>query len=479
MVRVRFAPSPTGYLHVGGLRTALYNWLLAKKTGGTFLLRIEDTDRTRLVEGAVENLVDNLRWAGVTPDEGATIGGDLGPYVQSERLEIYQKHVQQLLDQGHAYYCFATPEELKEMRDQASKEGRSTMYDRRFRDLDPAEAKKRVQAGEKYVVRMKIPDGETFTINDTVRGEVQIDSSTVDDQVLLKSDGFPTYHLAAVVDDHYMEITHVIRGEEWLTSTPKHLLLYRFFGWDPPKFAHLPLLVNEQKKKLSKRDGDVSVEAYRQKGYLPEGLVNYLALLGWSAGDDKEFYPQREELTQAFSLERVNKSASVFDFDKLKHINFLHLRELPEEQLIPMLEPLFKEAGLAIPERPYLSQVIALMRERSSVLPDYVEGVRYFYEDPTEYDPKTVKKRWKEDSPELLKAYADKLAQVDWKAEALEEALREVTEAREAGAGRLIHPTRLAVSGVGGGPGLFEMLEVIGREACIRRIHTALEKVSK
>ncbi len=479
MVRVRFAPSPTGYLHLGGLRTALYNYLFARNQGGVFLLRVEDTDRSRYVEGAVENMIDSLKWAGIELDEGVGVGGDRGPYTQSERLDIYRDHVEQLLKAGHAYHCFATSEELQEMRDQQMREGKQVMYDRRYRDLDPAELKRRLESDQSYVIRLKVPDDEKVVIDDIVRGEVTIDSNTVDDQVLLKSDGFPTYHLAAVVDDHHMGITHVIRGEEWLTSTPKHLLLHRAFGWQPPRYAHLPLIVNQQKKKLSKRDGDVSVEAYREKGYLPMGLVNFLALLGWSAGDDKEYYPNLEELAQAFTLERVTKSASVFDFDKLKHINFLHLREQPLELISLALEPFFRQADLELPETNYLHQVIELMRERASVLPDLVEGARYFYEDPTDYDPKTVKKRWKDDSVELLNAYRERLTEADWKAESLEQILRDVCEAKEAGAGRLIHPTRLALSGVGGGPGLFEMMEVFGKEACLRRLERAVKEVKK
>lgn len=473
MVRVRFAPSPTGFLHVGGLRTALYNWLLARRHGGTFILRVEDTDRTRLVEGAVENMVESLKWAGVDIDEGATVGGQHGPYVQSERLDIYQKHAEQLVEQGHAYYCFLTREELEAQREAQQKQDPNAPFRSPHRDLSPGEAKRRLEQGESFVVRLKVQPGETLVLDDIVRGEVRFATDIVDDQVLLKSDGFPTYHLAAVVDDHLMEITHVIRGEEWLSSTPKHLLLYRAFGWEPPRFAHLPLIVNQQKKKLSKRDGDVSVEAYREKGYLPEGLTNFLALLGWSAGDDKEFYTT-EELIGAFALERVSKSASVFDFDKLTHINFLHMRTLPAERLIAETRPFFEKAGLTQPAPEYMAQVIELMRERAPLLTDLVDGCRYFYEDPGEFDVKALKKRWKDDSGELLLAYAERLEKLDeWTAASTEGALRELTEETGAGAGKLIHPTRLAVSGVGGGPGLFEMMEVLGQEVCLRRMRSA------
>ena len=286
MNRVRFAPSPTGYLHVGGLRTAFYNWAFARATGGKFLLRIEDTDQSRLVEGAVDNLISSLAWAGLEADEGPHKEGSVGPYIQSERLSIYREHVDKLVTGQKAYPCFATSEELTQMREKQIAAGENPRYDGRYRSLEPAEAARRVANGEKHVIRLKVPESENIVFDDAVRGTVSINTEQVDDQVLMKSDGFPTYHLAAVVDDHLMGITHVIRGEEWLSSTPKHILLNRAFGWEPPTYAHLPLIVNESKKKLSKRDGDVSVESYRDKGFSAEGLVNFLALLGWSAGDD-------------------------------------------------------------------------------------------------------------------------------------------------------------------------------------------------
>lgn len=478
MIRVRFAPSPTGYLHVGGLRTAFYNWAFARKTGGEFLLRIEDTDRNRLVEDAVESLLRSLTWAGLEPDAGPHNPGKHGPYTQSERLPIYREHVDMLLARGHAYHCFATPEELAKMREEQIAAGKTPMYDGRYRDLEPAEVRRRIEAGEPHVVRMRVPAGEDIIFDDVVRGLVSINTATVDDQVLLKADGFPTYHLAAVVDDHLMEISHVIRGEEWLTSTPKHILLNRYFGWEPPRYAHLPLIVNKEKKKLSKRDGDVSVESYREKGFSAVGLVNFLALLGWNAGDDREFYPSLDALAEAFSLERIHKSAAVFDLDKLNHINFLHLREMPAQDIIAQLPPYFEAAGLSMPEPSRLAEVIAVMRERAQVYPDYVEGCRYFYEDPVDYDESAVKKRWKEDSPSLLLAYRRRLESCAWELETLESELRLVTEEAGAGAGRLIHPVRLAVSGVGAGPGLFELLHIVGREACLRRMDRAIERLA-
>lgn len=477
MTRVRFAPSPTGYLHVGGLRTALYNWAFAKAVGGKFLLRIEDTDRTRLVEGAVDNLLDSLKWAGIVADEGPHNEGDVGPYVQSERLTIYREQVDRLVSEGKAYPCFATPEELEEMRKKQVEAGENPRYDGRYRDLDPAEAARRVEAGERHVIRLKVPPDENVVFDDIVRGTVTINTDTVDDQVLMKSDGFPTYHLAAVVDDHMMGITHVIRGEEWLTSTPKHILLNRAFGWEPPRYAHLPLIVNENKKKLSKRDGDVSVESYRENGYSAEGLVNFLALLGWSAGDDKEYYESPESIAEAFTLERINKAPAVFDVAKLNHINFLHLREMPAPKISAELDPFFERAGLKKPDEEKMVAIIEVMRERCNTYKDYVEGCPYFYTAPTEYEAKAVKKRWKEDSPKLLAAYRKRLETCGWDTESLEQELRAVTEEAECGAGRLIHPVRLAVSGVGGGPSLFDLLVLVGREECLSRIDTALEEL--
>ena len=479
LTRVRFAPSPTGYLHVGGLRTALYNWAFARKSGGTFLIRIEDTDRSRLVEGAVENLLSSMKWAGLEPEEGPHKAGDFGPYTQSERLEIYREHVDQLLKDGLAYHCFATAEELTAMREEQKAAGQNPMYDGRYRDLDPSEAKKRVEAGERHVVRLKIPRGQDVTFDDVVRGTVTINTDTVDDQVLMKSDGFPTYHLAAVVDDHLMQISHVIRGEEWLTSTPKHILLNRAFGWEPPTYAHLPLIVNEQKKKLSKRDGDVSVESYRDKGYSAIGLVNFLALLGWNAGDDKEVYASLDDLAEAFSLERINKSAAVFDVGKLNHINAEHIKLAQAEDILSQLGPWFEKAQLAMPGSETMLGIIELMRERATVYPDFVEGCRYFYEAPTTYDEKSVKKRWKDDSPVLLSAYAERLESCDWSVESLETNLKAVVEEAGCGAGRLIFPVRLAVSGVGGGPGLYPLLLTLGREACLGRIASAIERLAK
>ncbi|MCB1059444.1 MAG: glutamate--tRNA ligase [Calditrichaeota bacterium] len=338
-VRTRYAPSPTGYLHVGGLRTALYNYLFARKMGGKILLRVEDTDRTRLVEGAVENFLEVFDWLGISFDESPKVGGPHAPYVQSERLSLYNDAIKVLAERGHAYPCFCSAERLDQVRAEQQANSKPPMYDRHCRNLSKVESAARIASGESHVWRMAVPDGKTVEIHDVIRGDVSFESSTIDDQVLMKSDGFPTYHLANVVDDHDMRISHVIRGEEWLPSTPKHVLLYNFFGWDVPQFAHLPLLLNPDRSKMSKRSGDVAVEAYREKGILPEALLNFVALLGWHPQDEREFF-SLEELIQEFSLERVNKAGAVFDQTKLKWMNTEYLAKMGGDAVWDGVAPL-------------------------------------------------------------------------------------------------------------------------------------------
>lgn len=329
-VRTRYAPSPTGFLHVGGLRTALYNYLFARQHNGQILLRVEDTDRTRLVEGAVENFLDIFDWLGISFDESPRAGGPHAPYVQSERLDHYNRAIEVLRQIGHAYPCFCTTERLEQVRADQQARGVPPMYDRHCRSLTREEARARLEAGEAHVWRMAVPDARSVEVDDIIRGKVVFLSSTIDDQVLLKSDGYPTYHLANVVDDHEMKISHVIRGEEWLPSTPKHVLLYEFFGWELPQFAHLPLLLNPDRSKMSKRSGDVAVEAYREKGILAESLINFVALLGWHPQDDREFFTI-DELIQEFRLERVSKAGAVFDQAKLRWMNAEYLAKLDDE----------------------------------------------------------------------------------------------------------------------------------------------------
>ena len=487
-VRVRFAPSPTGYLHIGGLRTALYNYLFARSRGGTFVLRIEDTDRTRFVSDAEQDIISSIRWAGLDYDEGPDVDGPQGPYRQSERRLQYEQAAERLVELGHAYYAFDTAEELERMRQRLQADGnpspsydvgsRSTM--RNSLTLGASEVESLLSKGEPYVVRLKVPEGETLSFVDAIRGEVSFESTEIDDQVLVKSDGMPTYHLANVVDDHAMEITHVIRGEEWLPSTPKHILLYRYLGWTPPQMAHLPLILSPTGGKLSKRKADaqgipVLVRDYISSGYEPEALVNYLAFLGWNPGTEQEIFTI-DELAAAFSLERVGQSGVQFDADKLRWMNEQHLRGLDDKELLARVRPSLSDEGLAANED-YLSQVLELMRDRISLSTDLSDS-RYFFEDPKEYDDAGVRKRWKDDSATLLTAYADALDQVaTFDAASTEESLREIAEQNEAGAGRIIHPVRLALTGVTFGPGLFELMELLGRETCVRRIRRAVERI--
>ena len=471
-VRTRFAPSPTGYLHVGGLRTALYAYLFAKQNNGTLLLRIEDTDQSRKVEGATEKLIEALTWAGVHFDEGPGKTGIHGPYIQSERLNIYREYVGQLLEKGDAYYCFCTAERLEQLR----KNG-GTMYDKHCRTIAPEDAKKRVMSGEPNVIRMKIPGSGELKFHDEVRGDVSISCDTIDDQVLLKTDGFPTYHLAVVVDDHLMEISHVIRGEEWLPSTPKHILLYKYFGWSLPKFAHLPLLLNPDKSKLSKRQGDVAVEDYRTKGYLKEALVNFVAFLGWNPGDEREIFTI-QELVKEFSIARVGKAGAVFNIEKLNWMNQQHMKRTPDSELLTLVKPLIIGKGWSLFSDQYITSVIGLMKERVVVLNDFVASCPYFFEEPVSYDEAAKSKNWKPETAEhLLKLVIRFKSAESFTSASVEADLRATAEGLQIGAGKLIHPLRLALSGVSQGPSLFHMAEVLGKETVLRRIDLAVEKI--
>ncbi|MGK9476141.1 glutamate--tRNA ligase [Melioribacter sp. OK-6-Me] len=476
-IRVRFAPSPTGYLHVGGLRTALYNYLFARKNNGKFILRIEDTDRNRYVEGAVENLINSLKWCGLDYDEGPDIGGDFGPYMQSQRLDIYKKYADELISTGHAYYCFCTPERLEELRkEQMAKKLPQAKYDKHCLHLSKEEIQKKLDQNIPHVVRLNVEPGKKIIFEDVIRGTVEFDSKNIDDQVLIKSDGYPTYHMANVVDDHLMKISHVIRGEEWLSSTPKHILLYNFLGWEPPVFAHLPLLLNPDRSKLSKRQGDVAVEDYRAKGYLKEALINFVALLGWNAGDDKEFY-YIEELIEKFSLERVNKSGAVFDIEKLNWLNAEHLRAKSDNDLLTLLkEELSKSkyADLALSDD-YLLNVIHAMKERVSFVNEFITKSPYFFETPSSYEEKAIEKNWKAETPEQLKKLRDKFALLENPSkEDYEKALKETANELGIGAGKLIHPLRLALSGMSTGPGIYDILFIIGKDETIKRINQAI-----
>ncbi|PAU94459.1 glutamate--tRNA ligase [Aliifodinibius salipaludis] len=489
-VRVRFAPSPTGLLHIGGLRTALYNYLFAKGNNGTFVLRIEDTDQARYVEGAEEDIHRSLKWAGMEVDEGPENPGDVGPYRQSERKDMYEQYAEQLVEQGNAYYAFDTPEELDQMRERLKKSGNpSPKYDAITRmsmknslTLPEEEVERKLEEGEEYVIRLKVPRRETIRFEDEVRGFVSFESKGLDDQVLLKSDGMPTYHLANVVDDHLMKISHVIRGEEWLSSTPKHILMYEYFGWEPPKMAHLPLIMSPSGGKLSKRKAEtegipINTKDYIEQKFEPEALVNFLAYLGWSPGDDSEIH-SLEELCDLFSLDRVSKGGAVFDYKKLIWYNEHYLREKPADELWPRVQEIAKEHDLD-PDEGYMKQIIPLMKERVSKVEDFVTMGRFFFEDPEEYEDKAVKK-WKDNSAELLEAYVEKIEELDgddFEAKTLKDKIKEVIEEYDVGFGPVMMPLRVAVSGMGYGPDLTPTIELLGKETTIRRINTAIERL--
>lgn len=490
-VRVRFAPSPTGLLHIGGLRTALYNYLFAKHHDGTFVLRIEDTDQSRYVEGAEEDIVESLQWSGLDFDEGPGKDGGFGPYRQSERQDLYQEYAKQLVEDGHAYYAFDTTEELNDMRERLEKSGNpSPKYDAVTRmsmknslTLPQEEVEQRLEDGEEYVIRLKVPRRETIRFEDEIRGFVSFESKGLDDQVLLKSDGMPTYHLANVVDDHLMEISHVIRGEEWLSSTPKHMLLYKYLGWDAPKMAHLPLIMSPSGGKLSKRKAEsegipINAKDYREQKYEPEALVNFLAYLGWSPGDDSEIH-SLDELVELFTLDRVSKSGAVFNHKKLLWYNENYLREKSAEELYPRVQAIAEEHGVD-PDKEYLLDIIDLMKDRVSKVEDFITQGMFFFEDPEEYDEKALKK-WKDDSAEIVSAYLDKIVDfdtVDFTVDNLKAAVNELTDEMDIGFGKVAMPLRVAVTGQGFGPDLFPAIVLLGKETTIARVQRALDRLA-
>lgn len=487
-VKTRFAPSPTGYLHIGGLRTALYAYLVAKHNGGKFILRIEDTDRERFVADGTMNILKSLYWAGIVPDEGVMFDEKLnivqrgdcgGSYIQSERLEIYKKHADELITKGHAYYCFCDSARLDELRQFQQLNKLPTGYDGHCRDIDPVEAQKRVDAGERHVIRMKMPkEGET-DFNDEIRGEVRIKNELVDDQVIVKSDGFPTYHLAVVVDDHDMEITHIIRGEEWLSSVPKHLQLYKYFGWDAPKMAHLPLLLNSDKSKLSKRQGDVAVMDYANKGYLKEAVINFIAFLGWNPGTEKEIYSM-DELIKDFDLSKVGKSGAVFNLQKLDWFNREYIKRTSNEVLASLSTHFFKD----IPHRTFyfeeLVKSIPLEKERITTLAELPGAIKFMFELP-DYDKSMLV--WKKSSDDELKKVLPEIFELfngidetDWTKQNLEVKVGEWIKENNYSVGAVMWPLRVALSGQENSPGPFEIAEVLGKNESIKRLNIAIEK---
>jgi glutamyl-tRNA synthetase len=487
MVRTRFAPSPTGYLHIGGLRTALYNYLLARQTGGKFLLRVEDTDRERYVPGAVEALLATLERVGLSPDEGPRLAGglvsqvgDFGPYIQSERLPIYSEHARLLVEKGAAYYCFCPSDRLDSLRKQQEIAKLPTKYDRRCLSLSDAEIKTRLSANEPHVIRLKMPDGET-TFEDVIRGRITINNAEVDDQVLLKTDGFPTYHLAVVVDDHLMEITHVIRGDEWISSTPKHVTLYTMFGWNPPAFAHLPLILNPDKSKLSKRQGDVAVEDFLDKGYLPEALVNFVALLGFNPKADQEIYALGE-LIELFDLTKINKSGAVLDVAKLDWMNAQYIMKKSADELARIVRPFLDRAGKSI-DPGFLEKICAVEKTRLVKAADMVDLVDSYLTLP-EYDPQLLV--WKKADAadamanlEGVRAFFDGLPGETWtQIELIEAAVKGYIGSNSLQNGNVLWPLRVALSGRSASPSPFELAWALGKDQTLSRINLAINRLS-
>ncbi len=502
-VRVRFAPSPTGALHIGGVRTALYNYLFAKKLGGKFLLRIEDTDQTRFVPGAEDYIKEALEWLNISPDESPWNQGDSGPYRQSERKPMYMAYAMDLIDKGHAYYAFDTPEELDAMRERlTAARVVSPQYNSITRTqmknsltLPEDEVKARLESGDPYVIRIKIPRKEEVRLNDMIRGWVMVHSNTLDDKVLMKSDGMPTYHLANIVDDHLMKITHVIRGEEWLPSAPLHVLLYKYFGWADtmPQFAHLPLLMKpDGNGKLSKRDADKhgfpvfplewtdpntgeKAIGFREGGYLPEALLNFLAFLGWNPGDHREMFTL-EELVEAFSIERIGKSGTKFDINKAKWYNEQYLRAKSDEELATFLMQELQVEGITVDENK-AAKIAAIMKERATFPADLWREGKFMLQAPRSFDESVANKKWNIDVVAVLTTYKEKLTTFEgnFTSESAKSLLEEAAESNNIKFGKVMQAVRLAVTGVGAGPDLMEVFSIIGKEELIQRISFALE----
>jgi glutamyl-tRNA synthetase len=473
-VRVRFAPSPTGFGHVGSLRTALYNYLFARHHGGKFVLRVEDTDRARYTEGAVENLLDTLKWSGFSYDEGPEIEGNFGPYYQSQRLDIYHKHLEDLITQNAAYPCFCSEERLEKMREEQVQKKLTPKYDGLCRRLEKDKSIKR-RKSEKHVIRLKVPAEGITRVSDIVRGEVQFQNEMIDDQVLLKSDGFPTYHLANVVDDHLMSITHVIRGEEWLISTPKHILLYTYFGWSIPKFAHLPLLLNPDRSKLSKRQGDVAVEDYRKKGYLPEALLNFVALLGWNRGDDEEIF-SLDDLIKDFSLERVSKSGAVFNIEKLNWMNGLYIRKLPEEKYLAAALEAMKSESIDFGETNTNEKIAMAVRNSIETFTDIKERTELFFSDgPLEYSDAALEWVQLDSSKKVftaMKLEIEKISEIT--IETFKTVMGNVQKETGLKGKEMWMPVRSALTGLTEGPELPQVIQIFGKDKILKLLEQAI-----
>lgn len=499
-VRVRFAPSPTGPLHIGGVRTALYNYLFAKKNGGTFILRIEDTDQTRFVEGAEEYIIESLRWCGIKIDEGINEGGSFGPYRQSDKKAVYKQYADMLIESGDAYYAFDTSEELDILRREAEKTGNTFIYNASVREklnnslsLADADWKSKLENGEPFVIRYKMPLDEDIHCDDLIRGDVVVNSSTLDDKVLYKSDGMPTYHLAHLVDDHLMKISHVIRGEEWLPSLPLHFMLYRSFKWDRPLFAHLPLLLKpDGKGKLSKRDGDKmgfpvfpifwpygeTAKGYREEGYYPDAFVNMIALLGWNPGTEQEIFSM-DQLTEAFTLERVGKSGSRFDPEKAKWFNHQYLQTKANDQIAIEFREFLRAKGYHI-DIVRLETLVTLVKERVSFVKEIWDQTDFFFKAPESYDQEVIKKRWKDETPsQLIELKAILESCDDFSASATEKAVKSWIEQKGYNMGAVMNAFRLVVVGASRGPHIFDIISWIGRDETLQRIDKGISVIGK
>ncbi len=503
-IRVRFAPSPTGPLHIGGLRTALYNYLFARKHKGVFILRIEDTDQTRYVRGTEDYIINSLKWCGLIPDEGPSFGGSYGPYRQSERKDIYRKYAEELIEKGSAYYAFDTPEELEKYRKDAEARKETFMYDSSVRmllknslSLNKCESENLIATGVPFVIRFKFPENKIITFNDIIRGEINVNSSLLDDKILFKSDGMPTYHLANVVDDHLMKISHVIRGEEWLPSLPLHVCMYRAFGWEDtmPDFAHLPLILKpDGKGKLSKRDGDKGgfpvfpldwidpdtfekSAGYRESGYFPEACLNILAFLGWNPGTEQELF-SLDELIEAFSLEKAQKAGAKFDPDKARWYNHQYLQKKTISELSELFIPLLREKGVDIgPE--YVKKVVHLVKERADFVKDIWDHAEFFFVAPEEYDHQVIKKRWSSETPELLRELLKILKAVSpFSAPEIENSVKKWMEEKQISVVKLMTAWRLALVGTSKGPAVFDIAAILGYNEVEERIEQAIKKIT-
>ncbi|TBW27732.1 glutamate--tRNA ligase [Gramella sp. KN1008] len=500
-VRVRFAPSPTGPLHIGGVRTALYNYLFAKKHNGDFVLRIEDTDQNRFVEGAEDYIIESLNWCGIPYDEGPGKEKGFGPYRQSERKDIYREYAEKLIESGNAYYAFDTADELDAHRKDHEEKGKTFIYNWHNREklknslsLSKEEVQEKLDGDEPYVIRFKSPKDEILHLKDVIRGDMEIDTNILDDKVLFKSDGMPTYHLANIVDDHLMEITHVIRGEEWLPSLALHYMLYRAFGWEAPEFAHLPLILKPQGKgKLSKRDGEKmgfpvfplewkdpksgeTSAGYREDGYFSEAVVNMLAFLGWNPGTEQEFF-ELEELTKAFELERVHKGGAKFDPEKTKWFQQHYIQLADNDLLTEEFQKVLKKQEIEA-ETEYVHAVVDLIKERVVFVEDFWDQGYFFFIAPTSYEPKDSKKAWKEDTNELMSELIEVLkAQDEFEAEKLQNEVKSWIKSKEIGFGKVMMPLRIALVGALQGPDLYKIAEFVGKKETIKRIETAIETI--